>query len=169
MLVGARSEEDQPVDVVLVLGAGLRDGRPTPTLERRIDAASSYLLNHPNLVVVACGGVGPGQPVSEAEVIRDGLEARGVARQRVLLEDRSKTTNENVRFARALLSGHGAGSRPRAMIITSNFHLGRAKLLARRAGFDAFGLPASTPWYSLPNAAVRETLAIVKSAIVDGR
>lgn len=166
---GARSQEEQPVDVVLVLGAGLKNGHPTPTLERRIDTASVWLLRHPGVAVVACGGMAPGQPMSEAAAIRDGLVARGVARERILLEDRSITTEQNLRFARELLLSRGAGQRPRALVATSNFHLARAKMLASRVGFEPFGLPASTPWYSLPNCVARESLAMVKSAILDGR
>lgn len=167
MFAGSSSDEAQPVDVVVVLGAGLKHGRATPTLERRIDAAARYLLTHPDLPVVACGGVSPGQNVSEAETIRNGLVARGISRDRILLEDRSTSTEENLRFARSLLSAPSSGARPRALITTSNFHLARAKLIARRAGFDPFGLPASTPWYNLPNSAARETLAIFKSTLID--
>ena len=169
MIAGARSDESPQVDVVLVLGAGLRNGRPTLTLQRRIQRAADWLVLHPDVKVVACGGCSPGQPLSEAEAIRSGLVARGVAFDRVIIEDRSTSTEENVRNAYSLWLERGAGQRPRALIVTSNFHLARAKLLANRAGFGAYGIGASTPWYILPGAAIREAAAIAKAWVIDSR
>lgn len=169
IVAGARAEEERPVDAMLVLGAGLKNGRATHTLERRIEAASVWLLQHRQTRVIACGGVTLGQTLSEAEAIRDGLVRRGVEIDRILLEDRSTSTEENLRFARAVLEAQGAGPHPRVLITTSNYHLARARLLAAREGFEAYGLPASTPWYSLPNQVARETLAVLKTAIMDRR
>lgn len=163
----SRSDEDQPVDVVLVLGAGLKHGRATPALERRIARASEYLVKNPEVPVVACGGVGPGQPLSEAELIRAELIRNGISPSRLHIESQSTSTVENLRFAYPIAVEATGTAAPRAMIVTSNFHLARAKLLARRTGFVPHGLPASTPWYVLPNTTAREGLAIVKSWIAD--
>ena len=167
MIVEARSDERESVDVVLVLGAGLKDGRPTPALKRRVARAAHYLEAHPNVPAIACGGIGTGQPISEAEVIGEELVRRGIAPARLRFEKRSTSTVENLRFARPLMDDLVPKERPRILIITSNFHLARAKMLARRQGFEAFGVPASTPWYILPNTTARESVAIVKSILLD--
>jgi len=167
MFFEARAEDEASVDVVLVLGAGLKNGHPTPALKRRIDRAASYLLAHPEIPAVLCGGVGRGQPTSEAAVMRDALVARGVSPKRLTLEQRSTSTAQNVAFARLLVKDRVGREPPRALIITSSFHLARAKMLARNRGFETFGLPASTPWYILPNTTARESVAIIKSVLVD--
>ena len=169
MFVEARSEEEQPVDVVVVLGAGLKNGKPTPALRRRIERAAGYLLSNPRVPAVLCGGVGPGQPSSEAAVMRDELVMRGVSPNRLHLEEESTSTVENLRLAAPQVRGLASGERARVLLITSNFHLARAKMLARDQGFEAFGLPATTPWYILPNTTARESVAIVKSVLVDLR
>jgi uncharacterized SAM-binding protein YcdF (DUF218 family) len=169
MFVEARSEEGAEIDVVLILGAGLKDGRPTPTLERRIHTALDFLLEHPEVSAVACGGVGPGQQRSEAEVIRNALVHGGVASNRILLEPRSSSTVENLRFALPLVRQIVPDGSPRVLLVTSNFHLARAKMLARNQGFVPYSLPASTPWYVLPNTTARESVAILKSVVVDLR
>ncbi len=165
----ARSEESAEIDAVVILGAGLKDGRPTPTLERRIHTALSYLLEHPEISAVACGGVGPGQQLSEAEVIRNALVRGGVASNRILLEPQSSSTVENLRFALPLVQQIVSDGSPRVLIVTSNFHLARAKMLARNQGFVPHSLPASTPWYILPNTTARESVAILKSVVLDRR
>lgn len=168
MIRQAQAQDDQPVDMVIVLGAGLKHDRPSPTLERRIARAAEYLRAHEHTPVIVCGGVGRGQTRSEAEAIRDGLVASGVGADRIVLEARSTSTDENLRFAKELAArAEPIALGPRALIVTSNYHVGRAKILARRNGFVPFGLPAETPWYVLPNAALRESLAIVKTVAMD--
>jgi uncharacterized SAM-binding protein YcdF (DUF218 family) len=167
MFLEARADDESSVDVVLVLGAGLKNGHATPALKRRIDRAAGYLAAHPGVPAVLCGGVGRGQPASEAAVMRDALVARGVSPGRLALEQRSTSTAQNVHFARVLVKDRVEREPPRALIITSNFHLARAKMLARNQGFEAYGLPASTPWYILPNTTARESVAIIKSVLVD--
>jgi len=167
MVVEARSQAHEPGDVVLILGAAVHDDRPSQVLQRRIDRAAAYMVEHPAVSAVACGGRSPGDRLSEAEVIRNELVRRGVAGHRIDLEMRSTSTAENLRFALPLVRARLGAESGRVLIATSNFHLARAKLLARALGLDAYGLPAATPLRLLPWASTREVLAIVKALAVD--
>jgi uncharacterized SAM-binding protein YcdF (DUF218 family) len=126
-------------DVVVVLGAQvLGDGRPSPSLRRRVDRAVAVALERGIPWFAACGGTG-GAPLSEAEAVRDLATAAGVPVDRIVLEDRSTSTFEHVVNLRPIAVDHGWR---RLVVVTDPFHLPRACYLFRRAGFDVEGVPA---------------------------
>lgn len=86
-------------EYVIVLGAQVRGEMPTLVLSARIRAAAEYLKEHPNAIAVASGGKGSGESISEAEAIRRGLVRLGISEDRILLEDCSTSTTENLRFS----------------------------------------------------------------------
>jgi uncharacterized SAM-binding protein YcdF (DUF218 family) len=126
-------------DVVVVLGAQvLGDGRPSPSLRRRVDRAVAVALERGIPWFAVCGGTGGG-PMSEAEAMRDLATAAGIPVDRIVLEDRSTSTFEhvaNLRPIAARLDWH------RLVIVTDPFHLPRACFLFRRAGFVVEGVAA---------------------------
>jgi len=169
MIREARSDAHRRADAVVILGARATAGRPSGTLRRRIEAAAVVLLERPELCAVASGGIGRGERVSEAAVIADELAARGVEPARVLLEERSTSTAENLAFSLPLIRQLAPGRRPRVLLATSDFHLARARLLARALGLEPLGLPASTPRRLLPRAVARELAALPKAVAMDFR
>jgi uncharacterized SAM-binding protein YcdF (DUF218 family) len=167
LLAAARDDSEREVDHLVVLGAGLSGGRITRTLALRLDGAADWLSRHPQTPVVVSGGRGADEPRSEAAAMTEYLVAKGIDRSRILEEDRSMSTWENVQNTRALLRAGAPERRPLVLIATSNFHLYRALFLGRRAGLDAYGLPCPTPWYELPICLLRECFANVKSGLWD--
>ena len=151
------------LDYLVVLGAGLRpDGTPSEALAFRLDAALDYLGDNPETTCVVSGGQGFGEVRPEADAMYDYLMEHGLEEGRVMREDRSTTTAENVRNSAALLpEGASVG------VVTNDFHLYRALRIAEKNGLDAaHGLAApSNPLY-LPQSALRECAAIVKDALV---
>ncbi len=146
--------------VVVVLGCQVRGTVPSLLLWYRINTAAEYLNAHPDAVAVVSGGQGPGEEITEAECMCRGLTARGVAPERILKEERSTVTLENLRFSRAILEEQGI---PGPILIVSNdFHLYRALKMAEDEGIEAQGLPARSAWYSYPTYVLREALALVK-------
>ena len=85
-------------EYVIVLGAQVRGEVPTLVLSARIRAAAEYLKEHPQAIAVASGGKGSGESISEAEAIHRGLVRLGIAEERILLEDKSTSTAENLRL-----------------------------------------------------------------------
>ena len=135
-------ESDAPVSAVIVLGAGVNGETPSLTLRTRIDAAAAYLEEHPDVPVVLSGGQGPGEAITEAECMRRALVRRGVDESRLYPEERSTSTQENLRYSRAILEELGVDSAQRVAIVTSDFHLCRARLMW---GGDTAAVPAHLP------------------------
>lgn len=135
-------ESDAPVSAVIVLGAGVNGETPSLTLRTRIDAAAAYLEEHPDVPVVLSGGQGPGEAITEAECMRRALVRRGVDESRLYPEERSTSTQENLRYSRAILEELGVDPARRIAIVTSDFHLCRARLMW---GGDTAAVPAHLP------------------------
>ena len=151
------------LDYLVVLGAGLTpEGTPSEALAFRLDAALDYLGENPDTVCVVSGGQGLGESRTEADAMHDYLIEHGLPEARIVCEDRSTTTAENVRNSVELIEdGSTVG------VVTNDFHLYRALRIAEKNGLaDAHGLAApSNPLY-LPQSALRECAAIVKDALV---
>lgn len=128
---------------ILLLGVELdAQDRPTDELLARADAAERACRMYPEATIVVCGGVLPEHARAEADVMAELLARRGVAQGRILRERQSQDTAENMRFAARLLGG--AKDR-RVLVVTSDYHLRRAVMTARRAGLRARGMAAVLP------------------------
>lgn len=128
-------------DAILLLGVAL-DAHDQPTGELRLrakEAARAYGEGQAPRIV-ACGGTLPGHARAEAAVMADLLREEGVPEDAVVREEQSQDTMENFRNAAALLGG--AKGR-RVLVVTSDYHLRRAVMTARRVGFAAKGRAAA--------------------------
>lgn len=146
------------LDYIIVLGAQVRESGPSAALKYRLDEAVEYLEDNPKTICIVSGGQGANEPYSEAEGMAQYLKEQGIDASRILLEDKSLNTEQNMEYSRALIKdGASVG------IITNDFHLFRAKQIARKYGLDNIcGIAAkSTPVY-LPNNMLREFLAEIK-------
>ena len=150
------------LDYVAVLGAQVFEWGPGRTLTNRLDVARAYLDENPQCRCIACGAQGSNEPVTEAQAEADYLVARGIARSRILLEDRSHSTAENLRNAAAMIdAGHDTVG-----IVTSDFHVARSLAIARKAGIaHAFGMSAAAVSRFPLNNIVRESFAWTKDIL----
>ncbi|WP_261807053.1 YdcF family protein [Lapidilactobacillus luobeiensis] len=156
-------------DYLIVLGAGLIDGKTVSRLlGNRIERALRFAQKQqrkgrPAPKIIFSGGQGPDEQLSEAKAMADYAVAHGWDPRLVLLEDRSTTTLENMTFSKQLIQRdyHGSRSQPRVKFFTNNYHAFRAGLYARQAGLAANGVGAPTRLYFLPNALIREFVAIL--------
>lgn len=139
-------------DYIIVLGCGLMGDRVTPLLAARIDKGISLLRYNPEAVLILSGGQGPGEEMTESEAMAKYAIGQGVDETRIIQEQESVTTQENLRFSRKLMEGQ----HPRVIIVTTAYHVFRALLLARREGIRCVGFGAKTRWYFTLNALLRE-------------
>ena len=171
VLAGSRSSRDQQADVVLILGAMVYTSGPSQVLQLRMETGLHYLREHPDAVAVVSGGQGGNEPASEAGTMADFLHASGVPPERILQEDRSRNTYENLRNSAALLAGQGYDlETARVLVVTSGFHLARARLLAKRCGLKqvrTLAAPMPDSWSNTVYCYGREALALVKSVLFD--
>lgn len=128
-------------DAILLLGYEL-DGqdRAAQELCLRVQAAAAAYAQGQSRVIVACGGAAPGHDITEAAVMARLLREAGVPESAVVLEDQSQNTMENMRFAAQKLGGE---KDRRVLVVTSDYHLRRAVMTARRVGFRAKGCAAA--------------------------
>jgi len=157
--------QDETPAFIVVLGAQVQGDQPSLTLKKRLDLALEYLTGHPQASVVVSGGQGADEAYTEASVMAKYLTARGVDESRVLLEEQASDTRENLEFSRTLAQAHGMRT-DRVLIITSDFHLCRAKYLAKKLGMEPYGLASRTsPEVLRVNYLLREVFAFVKAAL----
>ena len=152
---------------VIVLGAAVYGETPSISLRHRCDRALEHLNGNPDAVAVLSGGQGEGEAISEAECMRRYFEDRGVKGDRMLLEDRSTSTLENLTFSKQIIENCG-GDPSRVAVVSSVYHLYRAERMAARLGMAAEGLRSSDgyPVY-MTGMYIREALAVWKLWIMD--
>lgn len=169
IIAGSRTEMRGQPQVVVVLGAQVKQSGPAALLRDRLDTALEYLEEHPELPVVVSGGQGRDEPTTEALAMRDYLTARGVDPDRIWMEDESHNTSENLLNTRALLAGKGYDAESTHLLVVSNgFHLARVRMLSERYGLEISTLAApSTDLPARVSSYLREIPAVVKSFLFD--
>ena len=145
IISGSRTEEAD-VDAIIILGAGLINNRPSLILASRLEAAISYVQTRDGIPIITTGGLGQGQTITEAEAMARYLIARGIDENRIWREDASTNSHENINFAKNVMLQNGIDPENAKVAIVSNeFHLYRAKIVAQKAGLNAVGVAAETP------------------------
>ncbi|MBR1739936.1 MAG: YdcF family protein [Ruminococcus sp.] len=148
-----RAQEDRPEEprVLVVLGCKVRGERPSRMLRRRLDTAYKVLCDHPETVCIVSGGKGSGESISEAEAMKRYLVDKGIDESRIIMEDRSVSTYENLKFSLKIMEERGLGKD--LTIVTDGFHQYRAHMIAKELGagevtsYSAYTLPRFLPTY----------------------
>lgn len=150
-------------DYVVVLGAQMKNHGPSDVLRRRLDAAAVYIKENTQTKVIVSGGKGSNEPISEAEGMYQYLVNQcGISPERIIMENQSENTRENLLFSKELMEGET----PRVVIVTNNFHVFRACMLAKKLGYENVdGLAASSYPGMLPNNLMREYFGVVKDML----
>lgn len=153
-------------DFLVVLGSGLIDGdRVSPLLASRIDKAVEFykkqvMATEKKVKLIFSGGQGSDEKISEGLAMANYARSKGIPEEQLWIEDQSKTTYENMLFSKKLLIDAGM-LESHGLFFTNNYHVFRASLFAKAAGLNAQGVGAKTAFYFLPNALIREYIAIV--------
>ncbi len=151
-------EAPNDADYMILLGAKVKGTEPSYSLQYRIDKAAEYLKTHEQTIVIVSGGKGKGEDISEARAMKKGLMKQSIAEQRIIMEDRSTNTDENIEFSKSLIPAN----KKKGMIVTNDFHMFRAKKIAEKQGLKVNGLPAKTPKSIIIQSNVREYFAITQ-------
>lgn len=156
---------DKELDYLIVLGAQVKGDVPSLSLKYRIDAAGDYLRENKETKAVLSGGKGPGENISEAECMYRELLLRGIEKERLIKEDKSVNTSENIEFSyRILQDRHKNGTEKlKTGIVTNGFHVFRGTAIARKKMNGKIqGIPAKSNKFLLVNYMVREFLGVLK-------
>lgn len=153
---------EKDLDYIIVLGAQVRGDRPSRSLNKRISKAAEYLRENPGTVAILSGGQGSGEYMTEAECMRRGLIQRGIASTRLILEDKSTSTKENLIFSSRLADVKNS----RIGLVTQNFHVYRSLKLAGYQGYrQVCGIAAASEIIYQPHFLVREGFALMKEKL----
>lgn len=151
-------------DYIVVHGAGLSGTKPTPLLAGRLDKGIElWKVGGRRALIVASGGQGPDEEVSEAQAMRDYLVEQGMPADAVIMEDRSTTTMENLRNSKAIMDARSGAGAYRAAVVTSDYHVFRTAEYAHKIGLTADGVGSKTARYFWPTAFIREFVAVTKA------
>lgn len=155
------------VDYVIILGGGVKGGEITKTLQFRLDEGIIFLNEQPHLEVIVSGGKGYGETISEGEAMENYLIANGIPKEKIIVETKATSTMENFKYTKQILEEQTGRSNYKLMVVTSDFHMARSKVLASFNGFTPYGTPSKT-WIGIfPNSIIREYFAVFKSLLVD--
>lgn len=157
-----RAMHNPPVGAktAVILGARIKGTTPTEMLQRRLEAALSYLQENPDAKCVTTGGQGRGEDVSEAAAMAQYLIDRGIDESRIFTDTTSTDTRENFENAKEILEENNLPLD--IVIVTDGYHQYRSSLLAKELGFQYANISCSTKLVDLPTFWVREWLALVE-------
>lgn len=155
----------KPVNIILILGSGKLKCRASPVLAARLDVGIIWAKQLPNSQIVVSGG--GRRDCTEGQVMGDYLRANGIAPTRIFQEERSQSTYENFVLSRRLLEKRGLSANHGVLIVTSDFHILRSSLIAKRAGLTAVASASTpTPLYLRYNAWTREYFAFISGYLL---
>jgi len=154
--------DDGGADYLIVLGAGVDGTVPSISLRDRLEAALEYLNANPGAIAVVSGGRGEYEDITEAECMYIWLTDRGIAPERLIKEERASNTSENIAFSLELIKSDTAKAEPTIAVLTAEYHLYRAKEIAKREGVvNPLGVAARTSIEALKiNYFIREAFAV---------
>ena len=144
-----QSKPAAEADYVIILGARVNKSNPSLEFARRIDAGASYAEDNPSCMIVTTGGRGEDEPVSEGMAAKTRLVAKGIAEDRILVEEQSTSTLENFQYASDLIvediirkndaaddEALKTAQESSVVVISSSFHLYRASKILETLGYS---------------------------------
>ena len=161
---GYKTTIEDKSDYIIVLGARVKGETMSLALRYRVDKAYEYLEKNKETKAILSGGKGNGENISEAEAMRRYLTGKGISEDRLLLEDKSTNTDENIYNSFIIIDE--IKSDAKIIVITSRFHVLRAKMIAKDNGKAVEGIGVKTMQYLIPNYYLREFFAVIKEFII---
>lgn len=175
---GRTAENGGGPEIMIIFGCQVRKDGPSILLRDRLETALAYWEEHPDIKIVVTGGKGDDEHQSEAQAMYDYLTARGVSGNTILMEDKSRNTQQNIQNTWDSLCGQMGPwdsillpDKCSYVLVSSDFHLARILMLWQRATGrldNVSTLPA--PVSHAPSRVqmfFREPLALVKSFLFD--
>lgn len=161
----ARTDLETPVAAVIVLGAGVNGTEPSLSLRTRLDAALDYARARPGIPIVLTGAQGAGEAVSEARCMAEWLAERGIGRDRMVLEERARNTEENIGYSLRLLEEMGVDTTENIAVVSSDYHLCRASMYMTGNMVPVAAAMPGRYWPLILNYFVREAFGVAEELV----
>ncbi len=155
-------------EYIVVLGTTVYEHGPCYLLRQRLKEAAKWAETYENAKIVVTGGQGKTEPFTEgSEMKRYLIEELGISEDRILVEEASMNTYENMTFTGEILEKEDADfsyETTPVLVVTNDFHMYRSMKIAKKAGFETVsGAPSGTYIFLFPHYMVREFCAIIKN------
>ena len=144
--------------VIIVLGCQIRGSVPSSTLKARCTVASRYLEAHPEALAIATGGQGADEDLSEGQCIFNLMTENGISPDRIIIEDKSTNTDENIANAKKIIEENGFSNE--VAIATSEYHQYRASMICQKNGLTASAVPSGSSRAAKPTFFTREVFGV---------
>lgn len=154
---------DEGAETVIVLGCKVNGENPSKYLYDRCAAAAVYLKDNPDSVAVLSGGQGPGESISEAQCMENVLTEMGIEKDRLIQEDKSTNTYENISFSNDIIENQHLSKD--VVVVSNEFHEYRAKLICDDIGLNFHSKCSYSSRYTFLTFYTRELMGIVKEII----
>ena len=158
-MISAACKEPQKDATVIVLGCRVYGENASLSLKERLDAAYTYLTEYETANCILSGGQGEGENITEAECMYRYLVNRGIDASRLIKEEQSSSTRENLLYSGQLIKENGWNSK--LAIVTSDYHVYRAGRIAESLGMEYGAVPGRSAWWLFPTHYVRELYGIL--------
>ena len=160
-------DPEKDADYVIVLGSQIRNDGPSIDYQARLDKAYEYLIENPETKVITTGAKGDNEPISEAKGGKDYLIRKGINSSRIIVEDQSYNTLQNLNNAKRIIESDPDKKDARIVIVSAIYHLYRASYIAEKIGYENI---SSTGGHGLvillPQYFTREFFGMIKEWIV---
>ena len=166
IISAARTSAPDNVDYLILLGAGVNGTMPSLSLLDRLEAATNYMHANPNCKVIVTGGQGPGEEITEAQAMETYLLRQNIAGNRIIKEEKATNTLQNLSYSLAIIrkDSEKKTTEPLIAVVSSEYHLYRAKICAEKLGYSVYTIAAPTSnWLLKINYFLREAPAVVKA------
>lgn len=164
-MIGAINNKPDSPCTVVVLGCHVKGTEPSLMLARRLDVTYDYMIENPDVKCIVSGGQGSGEDISEADAMKLYLMDKGIDSERILKEDKSTNTLENISFSKEVLKKNDLDSE--IVIVTDGFHQYRASLIADKLELNSYSVSCNTRLELVPTYWVREWFALAKEIFLD--
>ena len=167
-IYGSNDNSSYDEAAVIVLGYGSKNKKLPAMLKNRLDKAVEYHSKNPSAIFIVSGGRGDKNKPSEAAIMEEYLLSKGIPSDKIIKEDKSRTTVENFKFSADLLR-EKFGMVYSAVIITNVFHIYRSEKYAKAAGMSIKHIGAETVRHDIPWIYIREVAMLVQMIFIKGR
>lgn len=140
-------------NVALVLGAGLKNGKPSPVLKDRLDTALMLYKNNKVSKIIVSGDHG-NKNYDEVNVMKNYLKNEGVLSEDIFMDHAGFSTYDSIYRLREIFNVK------KVIIVTQKYHLYRSLYIAKKLEIDAEGISATKRHYAGElKFALREVIA----------
>jgi len=157
------NEKIDNIDTMIVLGAKVNGSKISENLKLRLDKAIDYYNKNNDIKIIISGGKTKNTDITESLAMKNYLVSKGVNSSNIIEENKATNTFENIMYSKKILDD--MNNKGKVLIVTSDFHLFRGRIIASILGIDNEGICSITPMSTRLYYMIREYPSSVKDIV----